>query len=182
MNGLAQTSFIVAIITLIFLADIQAGTISPNRSVPNEKTIETSDAIVEGSFALDKVLLGTDDSIFNDAGQKIDGKTFSVPFQVDQSIKGNASNLIYVKIFCPTDIAASAKWLFPLKEKMLLFLKQDAPKAEYYLSNPWNDWLPAIEGGKTNVQPSSSNQIAKDQNVKSHRRAKQAFTRRPLLY
>jgi hypothetical protein len=141
----------------------------PNPFTPDQfrltppETIEQADAIVEGSFLLEHTVSSSRDVFTGPYYQNLKVNTFVIPFQVDKSVRGPSTGTINVKIFFTYGANTPFHQGLPLKEKLLLSLKQDSQDSNTYtFFSQQTGWLVLAHPHAANSAPSNPNTFVLD--------------------
>ena len=141
----------------------------PNPFAPDQfrlttpETIQQADAIVEGSFLLDHTVSSSREVFTGPYYRNLKVNTFVVPFQVDKSVKSPRAGTINVKIFFTYGPNTPFYQGLPLKEKLLLILKQDPQdKDTYTLFSQNTCWLVLAHPHAANSAPSDPDAFVLD--------------------
>jgi hypothetical protein len=141
----------------------------PNPFTPDQfqlttpETIQQADAIVEGSFLLDHTVSSSRDVFTGPRFQNLKVNTFVIPFQVDESERGPSTGTINVKIFFTFGPNTPFYQGLPLKEKLLLLLKQDSQDNNTYtFFSQQTGWLVLAHPHAANSVPSNPNTFVLD--------------------
>jgi hypothetical protein len=105
------------------------------------EAIENADAIVEGSFLLDRS--SSSRAVFTKTYYpNLKANTFVIPFQIERSVRGPSSGMVNVKLFFTLWANTPFYEGLPLHEKLLLLLKRDPNDSQNYILVSQNTcWL-----------------------------------------
>ena len=141
----------------------------PNPFTPDQfrlttpETIQQADALVEGAFLLDHTVSSSRDVFTGPFYDNLKVNTFVIPFQVDASARGPSTGTINVKIFFTYGANTPFHQGLPLKEKLLLLLKQDSQDNNTYtFFSQSTDWLVLAHPHAANSIPSNPNTFVLD--------------------
>jgi hypothetical protein len=163
-------AFGVATLMILYALDL----FPPRHSLPNPftpdqfrlttpETIQQADAIVEGSFLLDHTVSSSRDVFTGPYYQNLKVNTFVIPFQVDRSVRGPSTGTINVKIFFTFGANTPFREGLPLKEKLLLLLKQDSQDNNTYtFFSQQTGWLVLAHPHAVSSVPSDPNTFVLD--------------------
>jgi len=158
---LYRISFLAYLVTL----PGEGQAVNPTTIPPSIQTIDGSYDVVVGAFIFDQSLANSASDFMASSGRKIPGITYTVPFRVDNSLKGTTGEIIHIDLFFPSNELDARNWLLPVKQKLLLFLKKNTDSKTFNLVDPWSSWLVTSDAGNLSANSNPREAVSEEVNA-----------------